>query len=376
MRKKLALSIISLDECFPKKGVGGGFSGGGHKVTKKLIEGLVESKLFDIDIFCKKGVGSVEISPEKVDCIKSVNILNNKTFKEDLRARLKNQDYDYILSSDILLPFANNIIHSNSSKFKSKNGRSKLNQFIAKAFYVKKIKVQEENIARDRATFTVSQSLKKDFMENFNLDEDKVFACHPALDSHTKFVAPVFNSEFTIGSIVGGGLNKGGHLLLLALKKIPQDCKIKARVIFPKMHKSKPFKLAVKLLKLQDKVEILPKQSDMESYYKSIDCYVLPSLNEAFGLVVTEAASSSKPSIVSSSTGVRELVCDNVNGFVFDREKNPVKNLAQKLNEVSDMYFNNQEKYTQIAENAHEMSTKLDWKKFTDTIINNMISER
>lgn len=372
MRKKLALSIISLEECFPQKG----FSGGGHKVTKKLIEGLVDSKLFDIDIFCKKGVGTVEMSPERVECIKSVNILNKKTFKEDFQRRLKGQDYDYVLSSDILLPFANNIIHSHSSKFKSKNGRSKFNQLLAKAFYVKKIKVQEQNIAKDRATFTVSERLKKDFVENFNLDESKVFACHPALDSQTKFIAPSFNSEFTIGSIVGGGLNKGGHLLLLALKKIPQDCKVKARVIFPKMHKSFLFKSAVKALKLEDKVEILPKQADMEAYYKSIDCYVLPSLNEAFGLVVTEAASNSKPSIVSSTTGVRELISDDVNGFVFDREKSPVKNLAQQLNKAQDMYFNNQEKYTQVAKNAHELSMKLDWKKFTDTVINNMISER
>lgn len=365
MKKKLALSIISLDECFPKKG----FSGGGHKVTKKLIEGLIESNLFDIDIFCKKA------SVKKMDGINSITVFNKKTFKQDLQNRLKAHEYDYVLSSDVLLPYANNLIHSNSSRFKSKNGKNILHRQILKIFNAKKIKSQENNLAYDKATFTVSESLKNDYVQSYKLDENKVFVCHPAVDGSLDFIAPSQNSQFVIGSIVGGGLNKGGYLLLSALKKIPQECNIKARVIFPKIKKSGIFKTAVKLLKLQDKVEILAKQADMDAYYKSIDCYVLPSLNEAFGLVVTEAAANSKPSLVSSTTGVRELIQDGENGFVFDREKNAVRNLAQKLNEVADIYFNNHEKFTQVAKKAHEIPATLDWKKFTDIIINNMVGE-
>jgi len=102
----------------------------------------------------------------------------------------------------------------------------------------------------------------------------------------------------------------------------------------------------------------------------------LPSLNEAFGLVVTEAATNSKPSIVSSTTGVRELIQDGENGFVFDREKNAANNLAQKLQEVADIYFNKHEKFVELAKKAHEIPEKLDWKKFTDIIINNMVGEK
>lgn len=366
MVKKLALSLISLDECFPQKG----FSGGGHKVTKKLIEGLVESKLFVIDIFCTKS------SVEKLEGINSITVLNKKTFKKDMQEKLKAQKYDYVLSSDILLPFANNLIHSNSSKYKSKNGKSLVHQQILKIFNSKKIKAQENNLAYDKATFAVSGSLKNDFVQNYNLDETKVFVCHPAIDNYSQFSTPAQGSEFTIGSIVGGGLNKGGYLLLSALKKLPKNSKIKARVIFPKYKKSALFRQAVKVLGLQKMVEVLPKQADMDAYYKSIDCYVLPSLNEAFGLVVTEAASNSKPSIVSSTTGVRELIKDCENGFVFDREKHAVESLAKKLQEVSEIYFNEHEKYTQIAKNAHETSQKLEWKNFTEIIINNMIGEQ
>lgn len=360
MKKRLALIIISMNECFPK----GGFSGGGHKVTKKLIEGLIEADKFAIDIFCKKG------SPQTLEGINSVTV--TKDFKEIL----KKTNYDYVLSSDVLLPFANNLIHSNSSPYKSKNGKNALMQFVLNIFNSKKISSQKNNMSYDKAVFTVSESLRQDYIENFGLNAEKVFTCHPAVDGETAFVPPVQKEVFTIGSMVGGGLNKGGYLLLSALKKLPESSKIKAKVIFPKIEKSGIFRTTAKLLGLNDKIEILPKQSDMEQYYNSVDCYVLPSLNEAFGLVVTEAASNSKPSLVSSTTGVRELIEDNKDGFVFDRSKNPVKNLADKLNQIEEIYFNDFEKFTQISQKAHEIPQKLSWKNFTDTIINNMIGEK
>lgn len=365
MKKKLALIVISLDECFTQEG----FSGGGHKVTKNLVLNLIESAKFDIDIFCKKS------SVKEIDGISSILVLNKKTFQAELEFKLKEQKYDYILSSDILLPFANNLIHSNSSKYKSKNGKNKLMQLVLKFYNAKKIKTQEKNMPKNKAIFTVSDSLKNDYVSNFNLDPSKVFVSYPAVDNICETTIESVNQNFVIGSMAGGGLNKGGYLLLLALKKLPENFKIKARVIFPKIHKSFFFRSFVKLLNLENIVEILPKQSDMNQYYKSIDCYVLPSLNEAFGLVVTEAASNCKPSLVSSTTGVSELIDDGVNGFIFDRQKSPIINLSQKLFEISELYFNNNEKYRNIAQKAKEISIQLDWKKFSDTIIDNMIEE-
>lgn len=363
MKKKLALIVISLDECFTEKG----FSGGGHKVTKNLILGLVESGKFDVDIYCKKSAVNT------LEGVNSITVLNKKTFVKDLKEKIEQGNYDYVLSSDILLPFANNLIHSNSSKFKSKNGKNKFMQTVLKFYNAKKIKAQTQCLSgNNNKLFTVSERLKTDYVENFNLDKNRVFVCYPGMDNYSEFIAPELKNIFTIGSMAGGGLNKGGYLLLLALRLLPTACNLKARIIFPKFNKSFFYKLCIKLLGLEKRIELLPKQSDMNEYYKSIDCYVLPSLNEAFGLVVPEAAVNFKPSIVSSTTGVSELINDGKNGFVFDRTKTPVKNLALKLAEVSDIYFNNHDKFNEISKNAYEISTKLEWKNFVDTIIDNM----
>lgn len=366
MKKKLALIVISLDECFSKKG----FSGGGHKVTKNLILGLIESNKFDIDIFCKAS------AVDRIHGINSITVLHKETFVPDLKKLLHKNKYDYVLSSDVLLPFANNLIHSNSARYKSKTGKNKFMQKVLKVYNSKKIQVQKKSLEKNhRAVFVVSQSLKNDYVINYNLDENKVFVCHPAVDDYSNVVSFSQKEDFVVGGMAGGGLNKGGYLLLFALKKLPKTSKIKARIIFPKIKKSGFFKLLVRALGLQKKIEILPKQHNMVKYYKSIDCYVLPSLNEAFGLVVTEAASCFKPSLVSSTTGVRELIQDGENGFVFNREETPAKNLAKKLREIEKMYFTDNEQFVKISQNAHKMSKKLDWKKFVDTIINNMIAE-
>lgn len=367
MKKKLALILISLDECFTKKG----FSGGGHKVTKKLIEGLVNSGLFEIDIFCKvSAVNSLE-------GIHSIKVLGKKDFEAKVKGQISLKSYDYVLSSDILLPFANLLIHSNSSPYKSKNGKSKLVYFVSKFYNANKIKKQQKSFEGNyRAFFTVSESLKKDYVESFGLDEDRVFSVYPAVDDCALCEQKPLGEKFLIGSMAGGGLNKGGYLLLLALRMLPESSRLHARIIFPKIGKSGFFRWFVNFLGLKNRVEILPKQSDMNEFYKTIDCYVLPSLNEAFGLVVTEAASNCRPSLVSSTTGVRELIKDGENGFVFIREKNPVKNLADKLKEIESLYFRDHEKFVQISASAQEMSGKLEWKKFSETIIKNLIGEK
>jgi len=54
----------------------------------------------------------------------------------------------------------------------------------------------------------------------------------------------------------------------------------------------------------------------MPALYRRSSVFVLPSLSEGFGLVVTEAMAAGLPVIVSDHTGAGELVTDGVSGFV------------------------------------------------------------
>jgi len=75
---------------------------------------------------------------------------------------------------------------------------------------------------------------------------------------------------------------------------------------------------------------------ELPVYYGLASGFVHPAKQEAWGLVVNEAAASGLPLLVSQTVGARyELVEDGSNGFLFD--PNDVDEMAQVMLELSGM---------------------------------------
>ncbi len=87
---------------------------------------------------------------------------------------------------------------------------------------------------------------------------------------------------------------------------------------------------------LQDKIIFADPVSDKElpKYYNLADAVILPSIDrsEAFGITLTEAMACSKPVVASNLPGVRSVVEDGVNGFVFEVEQEG--DLANRVNQL------------------------------------------
>lgn len=60
---------------------------------------------------------------------------------------------------------------------------------------------------------------------------------------------------------------------------------------------------------------------DIDVYYQACDAVIMPSRWEGFGLVAIEAMKNSKPIIASDRGALPELVKNNINGYIFDIEK-------------------------------------------------------
>ncbi|MGA0199338.1 MAG: glycosyltransferase family 4 protein [Prochlorotrichaceae cyanobacterium] len=56
---------------------------------------------------------------------------------------------------------------------------------------------------------------------------------------------------------------------------------------------------------------------DISTYFHHADVFVLPTLEDTWGLVILEALLLGKPVLVSTGAGASELVIDGVNGFCF-----------------------------------------------------------
>jgi glycosyltransferase involved in cell wall biosynthesis len=84
-------------------------------------------------------------------------------------------------------------------------------------------------------------------------------------------------------------------------------------------------------LDVKDRVVITGRIDDMavKNYLALADAFVLPSKEEAGGLVVLEAMSSEAPVICSDSGGITEYIRHGYNGLLFDH--NSVEDLADKV---------------------------------------------
>ena len=331
---------------------------------------IVITPSFFWDIIC--GISGIE-KPQKVHEIFCLNFSpfgNMDSFFENVKEIVDKNKYDEVVTSDLFSPFGNLIVHSHTLMYKSKNCKNIIEKIILSITKKKKInnfKKQFKN--KNRKIFTVSNRLKQDYVENLGFEENNVICVYPGVDTRDKTKFKV-QETFTFGIAAGNAINKGGYLFLLAsfLMKL-KGKKFKAKMIVSKSKKGSAIGAFLNLLKLNDKVEILPEQVSMDEFYKQIDCLVVPSVNEAFGLVVTEAASYGKPSIVSQTAGSAEILTGRINGFIFERKPCIIKstlNLYKKMAEVAQLPKEEMEK---ISDSAFDLSQKFTWNEYCKGIL-------
>ena len=86
-------------------------------------------------------------------------------------------------------------------------------------------------------------------------------------------------------------------------------------------------------LKIESSIEFVGQQEDMNSFYRGLDLFVLPSVvAEAFGLVICEAMYCSIPVISTSSGAQKEIIEDGKNGWIVPPQE--VGFLKNKILEV------------------------------------------
>jgi glycosyltransferase involved in cell wall biosynthesis len=134
---------------------------------------------------------------------------------------------------------------------------------------------------------------------------------------------------------------KGVHILLRAFKQIvndiPKDFKLVAVGSLASAFNSvQPSSYAEAMTnyakeKLGERVVFTGAidRNSLRILYSNAYCFILPSLAEAFPMVLLEAMASGTPPIGSTAGGVPDIILDGVNGLLF--RKGDWKDLASKL---------------------------------------------
>lgn len=360
------------------------FHSGGEKLYYELVKKALK-KGFLVDLYCTKYLYDNETPTLKPQFNKIEVFGNAKDYKypkkiellyNQIESKLQLEEYEHIISENIVPPFDIGVLQGHSQKHYADMAGNFLSKILFKIKKYKVIKHQYKWLKKGFKQIIVpSETLKNELMDNFNLDKSIFTVAYPGVDMPVDDAKPDFQGILNDTKAVTFGISapsfskKGGFIFLKALNELKkQGYNFNAKIIYPKASKNLLILFYLKLFKLNNHIEFLSYQENMQNFYKSIDCIIMPSLLETFGLVALEGMAYGKIPVVSSYSGASEIIKEGQNGFIFDMKNKAHKNLAQTLIFI----LKNKDTIPKISEKAINTAEQYSWNQSTDIFFDNI----
>lgn len=138
-------------------------------------------------------------------------------------------------------------------------------------------------------------------------------------------------STFVLGVVGGGPLRKGFLYLLQAWKELALP---HAELRIRTSNEIFTYPVLKQLLSDQPTITVVDYVPDMTSFYSGCDAFILPSVDDGFGLSLMEAMAAGVPSIATRNCGASELLvpdrdCLLIEAFSVDQIKEAVLRLYE-----------------------------------------------
>lgn len=188
------------------------------------------------------------------------------------------------------------------------------------------------------------------------LDKKKGRVIYNVVDIENDFLETKKETQgITIG--MAGRINrwKGQNFFIDAalqvLKEFPEVTFLIAGDVFKgEEHLKREIEKKISDSAYSDKIKLLGLVSNMESFYRRLDVFVLPSIKpEPFGLVILEAMGRKVPVIATNFGGPAEIIQNEVTGILVEPE-----NVLELTNAIKKL-INDPEKRMSIAKNGQKM---------------------
>ncbi len=196
--------------------------------------------------------------------------------------------------------------------------RSSVDKGFRKLLYQK---INKNMFAKAYKIVTVSKQGKEDMIKNYGISEDKIKVIYNFFDTENILkvscdgVDKLFDdSKFNLLHV--GRLNEAKgqwHLLRVLSMVLKRRDNVFLTLVGDGEDKKRLLKLIDKL-GIKDNVRFINYTNRVYQYYRQADLFVLPSLNEAFPMVVGEALSCGTPVVASDcKSGPREYLEPKMN---------------------------------------------------------------
>lgn len=200
--------------------------------------------------------------------------------------------------------------------------------------------------------FAISEFVKTAGIEAYNLPPEKIAVVYNGVDVSRFCAAQRREKTDQMELIFVGRLirEKGVHLLLEALAKLPPDIRCHATIVgFGEVYEE--LTKQAEALNLGDRVDFLGKRMDVPELLQKADYFVHPAIcQEGFGITLIEAMAVGKPCIAFRGGAVPEIIQDGTDGFMAEMAS--VEDLVKKLCQAHELYHT--EDYRAMSEAARK----------------------
>ena len=316
--------------------------GGAETHLVNLISGLLEKRI-NVSIFYTK--------KDNEFFKKKLEILNVKIFKkkENINLNLVNFFLDFLYLRKLILQINPNIIHVHLPymelltflvlKTLKKKYKFIITKHVDSSLFDGSNRQQESFIgsfignliySRAKKIIAISQAVKKYVIDNYNNIDVKNIAVirygieYKILSSYTKTLN-IFKKKYNLQGYYVLGVaarlvrQKSIDFLIKSFSEYNKNFNPKSKLLIAgKGPLKKELEELVASLNLKKSVKFLGFQSDINTFYRSIDVFCLTSSYEGLGLAILEALACKKPIITSNCSAMPEIIKQNKNGLLVD----------------------------------------------------------
>ena len=198
-----------------------------------------------------------------------------------------------------------------------------------------------------------------DSMIEERVPEQKLLRVTYGVDIEQFKPSPKRDKKFRVIFVGMASLQKGTHYLLEAMKQLSLP---KAELILIGSMRDNFRSILARYKGTFNYIGAVDRQA-IPRYYADSSVFVLPSIQDGFARVVTEAMASGLPVIVSENVGAKDIVRDGTDGFII-----PIRDV-EALKEKILFFYENEGDRQRMGESAREYVKQFTWERYGRELI-------
>ena len=323
---------------------------GGAERLLTEISMNINREIFDISVICLRRTGiwaktlkKIGVDVQLVGSLPKLEFLSIPKIRKMLKKNKPDIVHTHLFGADVYggiaalsLGIENIISTEHNLNYNEGSIKKKLKTLVVNRF---------------SRIIAVSDSVRDYAISNYNLERNKVSVFHNGIHFEKYFekVNVKEKKQMVIGSAGRLNTQKGFASLIKAMRFVDKNISLQ---IAGDGKLKYDLRYLIKKYKLKNRVSLVGPQKNIQKFYKGLDIYVQPSKWEGLGISVLEAGAAGLPVIASRVDGIREIIEDGLDGFLYNYGDE--KLLAEKINNLAGSREKREEFATALQKNIFE----------------------